>query len=592
MKTFRLTYNKLGGKIFLNYMILILLLLFFLEITSYEIIQTSFKNINENFAQAELKLKNEKLDDFIKELDDLSKTIISDREMIDLLNKENAADTNLESVPHNLQYALSNNVDAIFLISNTGKIYRESDNELMDYVSNNLNQFMDQAADTHGEMLFSNSHFINYATEKHGDNLFFAVRKIRSIDTFDTIGTMIIAIRESVLWDTIDIDSELGDFYITDTDGKIVSSKNKSYVGTNISDILGQSLPDRQRIKFTNSFSAKNLAINSQYNKSTGWVLLNMADTDKINKDFYAVQRVIILIGVIAIIIAIYFSGLISNNVTRPLNDLISSMQRVAKGDLAVQTDVSLTKNSSAEVKELNDMFNHMTLELRTLIQRVREESIKEKDAELRALKAQINPHFLYNALDTVYWMLINKNDYEIADIVTRIGQILRYGIKKNSTEVPIQEEIQQIKNYLFLQKARFEENLEYQIDVDRNLLDCKMLSFIIQPFVENAINHGLMHSKGKGMVTIRAFQDNDVFVFEISDNGEGMTPEEVENLYHPKAETKGKHTGLGVNNVCERIKFFYGEPYGVAINSKKEEGTKVIIRIPKSGLSNSIAKN
>jgi two-component system, sensor histidine kinase YesM len=261
-------------------------------------------------------------------------------------------------------------------------------------------------------------------------------------------------------------------------------------------------------------------------------------------------------------------------------------MKMVMDGNLNVQTDISLTKDSTDEVKELNYVFNQMTGQLSNLLEEVYHEGVREKEAELRALKAQINPHFLYNTLDTVYWMLIDKSDYDIADIVTKLGEILRYSIKKGSTNVKVREEIQQIENYLFIQKARFEDNLDYQVNIDSEILDYEILSFVIQPFVENSINHGLMHDKGCGKVIINGFRENEKIVFEILDDGSGMTKEQISKLYEKKADKNSGHGGIGVLNVHERIRYYYGEEYGVKIESQKGEGTRVKVEIPvkKSG--------
>ncbi len=580
MKKFNIEFKGLSKRIFTNFLLLILVLLIFMEAATYYIMQTTINEINNNFIQVELRQKNEKLNNFVKEIDNFSKTIISDRETLDLLFKNSNTEVSKDEISRDMQYVLSNDIDAVFLFSNAGNTFSESDNELREYFSRNIEKIKSEIADTNGEMVFLDSRFIHYAADNHGDYMFFVARKLRSIDTFEDLGIMIMAVRESLLWKDTYMEGEKGDFYIANSAGKIISSKDKDRIGINVTAELGSSIASEKLKSSKGHFITNDLVVNTLYNQQTGWVLMNAVAIHEINANFYYIQKFILIIGIAAIVVAVYISVLISSNVTRPIRDMIFTMRKVSDGDLNAQTDLSLTKGATEEVRELSEVFNHMTMQLQSLLEEVYNEGLKEKDAELRALKAQIQPHFLYNTLDTVYWMLIDKNDYEIADIVTKLGEILRYSIKKGSTNVFVREEVQQIKNYLFLQKARFEDCLNYEINIDESIMECEMLSFIIQPFVENSINHGLMQDKGYGNITINGFRDGENLIFEIIDDGSGMTEKEIEELFRKKKDVKESHGGIGVLNVHERIKYYYGGKYGVKIESRKGFGTKVIVEI------------
>lgn len=581
MRIFKLEFKGLSGRIFVNFSILILVILIFMEGLSYYIMQKAISDINNDFTLVELRQKNEKLKDFVNEIDTFSKTIISDKETLDQLIKNEYSGVTINGVIHNMGYVLPYNIDAVFLSSNTGYIFSESDNELKEYVKKNIEQIKAEIVNTSGEMIFLDSRFVQYANNSNGEYIFFAARKVRSIDTFQNIGILFFAVRESVMWKNIYMEGEIGNFYITNSDGKIISCKNKDLITKNISVALDRNFSPEELKKDKGRYVTKELVINSSYNQKTGWTLVNSVTIDETNSNFYYIQRLIFIIGFFAIIISVYISVLISSNISRPIKKLTSTMKKVSQGDLNVKMDLSLIKGATEEVRELNEVFNHMTIQLQTILEDFYNQGLKEKDAELRALKAQIQPHFLYNTLDTVYWMLIDKSEYEVAEIVTKLGEILRYSIKKGSTNVYVNEEIHQMQNYLFLQKTRFEDNLDYEINVDPDILQCEMLSFIIQPFIENAINHGIMEENGTGKVVLNGFRRGDNLVFEIIDDGMGMTSEKVDKIFEKKEDTGESQGGIGVLNVHERIQFYYGSRFGVKIESQVGVGTKVTVEIP-----------
>ncbi len=574
-------FKGLKGKILIYFSVLIMAILVFMEVATYYIMRPTISDINNNFLQVELRQKNEKLNNFIKDLDDFSKTIISDKDTINQLTNNYYSGITINGISQNMEYVLPNNIDAVFLISKEGNFFSESENELKEYVKKNIKELEAKVAGTKGEMVFIDSRFIHYTPDNNGDYLFFAARKIRSIDNFEDIGIMFFAVRESMLWKSICMDGEMGDFYIVNSDGKIISHKDKAYIEKNVSQRLEKQFTSSELKSEIGLYVTKYLVINSIYNQQTQWTLMNSVTIDQTNSNFKYIQNMIIIIGLLAIVIAVYISVLISGNVTRPIRDLTATMKKVSNGDLNAKTDMSLTKGAAEEVIELNEVFNHMTTQLQALLEEVYNQGLREKDAELRALKAQIQPHFLYNTLDTVYWMLIDKSEYDIAQIITKLGEILRYSIKKGSTYVLVKDEITQISNYLFLQQTRFEDNLNYQINIDDSIYECQMPSFIIQPFVENAINHGIMQEKGSGSVTINGYKKGKNLIFEVLDDGCGMTGEEIDKIFKGKPDGTRSHGGIGVLNVHERIQYYYGNDYGVRIESEVDLGTKITIEIP-----------
>ena len=212
--------------------------------------------------------------------------------------------------------------------------------------------------------------------------------------------------------------------------------------------------------------------------------------------------------------------------------------------------------------------------EIKRLVNEVYEEKMAQKTAEIKALQAQINPHFLYNTLDTINWMLLDRGEDDISDIIVNLGDLLKYSISGSSTEVPLKEEIKYIQSYLEIQKCRMEDRLEYSISIAENCMECRCPKLLLQPIVENAIKHGIEPLARGGKIEIEAFLGREGLNILLKDNGKGMEEEEIEKIQSGKAN-------IGLNNVMKRIQLLYGPEYGIRILSKVSEGTEVDLRIP-----------
>jgi two-component system sensor histidine kinase YesM len=214
------------------------------------------------------------------------------------------------------------------------------------------------------------------------------------------------------------------------------------------------------------------------------------------------------------------------------------------------------------------------------LLQQIIETEKKKRTTELRLLQAQINPHFLYNTLDSIIWMAEQKQHEEVVTMTSALAKLFRASIAKENELVPLQVEIDHIDNYLLIQKMRYQEQLDYRIEVPDELMHVKTLKILLQPFVENAIYHGIKNKPEIGLIVISAREEGDNLVFEVIDNGLGMTEEKLHNIL--KHQEREARSGVGVLNVNERIQLFFGQEYGVHFESELEIGTRVTIIVPK----------
>jgi two-component system sensor histidine kinase YesM len=251
-------------------------------------------------------------------------------------------------------------------------------------------------------------------------------------------------------------------------------------------------------------------------------------------------------------------------------------MKMIEKGNFDTQVDV----NSSNEIGQLGLRFNRMTAKIKELmLQNVQEQELKRK-SELKALQAQINPHFLYNTLDSIIWMAEVNKSKEVVLMVSSLAKLFRLSLSKGDEIIPIRNEIEHIKSYLTIQKMRYKDKLDFEIQVDDHILSYKTIKIILQPLVENSIYHGIKNKDGVGLIRITGTQVGNKIVLSVIDNGIGMTPETLEALLQKPVPSE-QGSGMGVNNVNQRIKLYYGEEYGLQYESEPGQGTTVHIWLP-----------
>lgn len=221
-----------------------------------------------------------------------------------------------------------------------------------------------------------------------------------------------------------------------------------------------------------------------------------------------------------------------------------------------------------------------MTRKLKELINEVYKIQLSRKEAELKTLQAQINPHFLYNTLDVIYWTSRLENAPKTGELVSALAKLFKLGLNKGSEITTIKKEIEHIQSYLTIQKYRYDEVPEFIIEVDETILEFSTIKLLLQPIVENALIHGIAELGGKGSVKITVKGVGEVIKFEVEDNGKGMEESRITQMFEEDFEDDKK--GYGISNVHRRIKLYFGQDYGIDISSEIGCGTRVVMTIPK----------
>ena len=311
---------------------------------------------------------------------------------------------------------------------------------------------------------------------------------------------------------------------------------------------------------------------------SCNWKIVGVSFNDEITQD---VRNQVIVGSVFAIFfsafisIVIYF--LLSRTVTKPVRRLVYSMQKFEKQ--AESFEYKADMSNVVEFQTLSASFEHMVLMIQSLVEKVHNEEIVLRKTELKALQAQINPHFLYNTLDSIQWMCEQDNSRDAVKMVGALAKLFRISISHGNEFITISDELKHAESYLIIQSYRYKNQFTYSFDVDESLLGYMCNKITIQPFIENAIYHGLDRMVDEGEIKIIVEPRGKDIVIIVKDNGLGMTEEQCKNILR---KDRSDSKGIGVKNVNDRLKIYFGEEYGITIDSELDMGTTVTIKIPK----------
>ena len=311
--------------------------------------------------------------------------------------------------------------------------------------------------------------------------------------------------------------------------------------------------------------------------EKTGWTVVGCTNVAELLKDSKKARSIYVLVAAILVVVALVLSNFIARNITRPLQQLRDSMARVQEGDFGA-AEVEVTSRN--EVGSLTRSFNVMTSRIQELMKQNIYEQQQKRKSELKALQSQINPHFLYNTLDSIIWMAEGKKNEEVVVMTASLARLLRQSISNEEEQVPIGQEVEYARSYLTIQKMRYKDKLEFQIQVDAQIMRVPIIKLVLQPLIENAIYHGLKYKEGKGLLIVRGYREGENAVLQIKDNGAGMDEQTLSHIFE-KHKVNYRSNGVGVYNVQKRLQLYYGMDYGITYSSKQGEGTTAYIVIP-----------
>lgn len=310
----------------------------------------------------------------------------------------------------------------------------------------------------------------------------------------------------------------------------------------------------------------------------TGWKLLSVTPEKGLSLSNLKMRLFVVFVVASFLLALVLINAFISSRITNPIQELEKSVNAIEEGEL----DTEVYTGGSYEIRHLGRSIGEMAKRIKTLMQDIVAEHESKRKSEFDTLQSQINPHFLYNTLDIIVWMIENEQKQEAVKVVTALARFFRISLSKGKNIIPVSDELEHVRNYLMIQQMRFKNKFTYVIEAEEDVMELSCLKLLLQPLVENAIYHGMEFMDGDGEIHVRAYREEDDLWFWISDNGLGMTSGQVEGLLSERPHVSSRRgSGIGVKNVNERIKLYFGEAYGLAIESEPDEGTVIRIHLP-----------
>lgn len=358
--------------------------------------------------------------------------------------------------------------------------------------------------------------------------------------------------------------------YIADNKGNIIYHPQQQLIYSGLKEEKYNYLKDGSHVEKDAIYSVQSLD-NCEW-KIIGVCYIDEMITNKVNHIMKTLFIIFLVVVLFTVIIIRLFAKLFSN----PAKELANSMREFEKDTNHFEFK---TIEGTAEITSLTESFEHMVIQIKELVEKVRQEEITLRKTELKALQAQINPHFLYNTLDAIAWLCEEERYKDAVEMVNSLAKLFRISISRGHELITIEKEVQHAKSYLKIQNFRYKNQFTYSFDIDEECLGYLCNKITLQPIIENAIYHGIDRMVDEGKINIGIHQKEDKIIFTIEDNGVGMTLEQCEEILHEDASDR---VGIGIKNVNDRIKIYFGEEYGLTIQSELDEGTRVTISMPK----------
>lgn len=563
-----------------NKLFIILFLIVFISfVMSISIMYITFNIYNELLYRQStqvLNLSSANVEEYLKRIEKLSYNIATSAEIQNCVYRIKYAESNY--VKSNYSKKLSdqltafsfteNNIPSIsFFDVHKDQLSRGSSPK--DYKPDIRDEIIEKAIVAQGKDII-----LPFSEEK---NTILVARMIRRVDKLSLEYMGIVVIK-------CNLDGEIGNYFI-----EVESNRPELAILCNNTFIYKDySLNEDEQSNFIYKESSgydikylhgKKFFIAHNVSNYTGWTYISATPYDGIFRKVIIVRTFVFVLFFLLFVLTLFIGVKLAWSFTKPLEQLTRKIKQVENGGFKIEWDETVNYEAQDEISQLNKDFKIMINKIDTLIMENYVKQLLIKDTQLMALQAQINPHFLYNTLDSINWLAKVNQQNDISKMAEALGILMRSAISSDDRLVPLWEEVKLLQSYITIQKIRYEDRLDFRIDMDESIIECKVPKLILQPLVENAIQYGLGKMISTCVIQVQFLLKSDCFIICVQDNGPGIEPDTLRRIKNWDIQPNG--LGIGLKNIHERLKLVFGEKYGVEVFSETGTGTRVQINIP-----------
>ncbi|OMC73761.1 sensor histidine kinase [Paenibacillus odorifer] len=420
-------------------------------------------------------------------------------------------------------------------------------------------------------------------SEISGNPVLVQARVIKDSYSLEDIGYLVVNVKpdllDQIFWEAATL--KKGDILLVNKLGNIVFNKSGEHIGQRTEFPFLQNDYAKEHDYYIDNYQGEKSLITFLPSHNAAWYLVAITPMNLISSESVSIRNIAIILSTVSLLSAILFDRYFVRRLVHSINSAVNGMKRVKQG---IFTPITTPYRADDESDLLIDGFNRMSTQINELLVQVETEQGRKKEAEMQALMAQINPHFIYNSLESINSMAVLQGNKDISKMVISLGKLLRISISQNQELIPLHMEFEHVRHYLDIQKFRFEDKFSYIIDLSDGLRTFMTQKLIVQPIVENALYHAIEQMEDPGVIEITAYEMGMDMIIIVKDNGPGFDLAKMMSLWDNvgSAQKKYSDSGVGLKNVHERLNIRFGSPYGILVCSSPGFGSTIRIRIPK----------
>lgn len=515
------------------------------------------------------------IDLYLDRLKAMSRIIAENPQLVNYLSTDERDASSKQDLLSTIRTTMSTDqaIESVVIVSKNGEILSNEKGLNMSMSGNMMKESWYMSAIENGDQpVLTSARMQDFSMDK--DNWVISLSREVKDAKGKNIGVLLIDIQYKVIEDylkNLNLGNQ-GFSFILNANNEVVYHENPSYFQNPVKQKYLQQIVDHSKTfdekegTFTYAFPLEN----------ADWTLVGVSSQDELVAIKDKLMKIVLAVGLVFLVLAIVSIVIFTGRITKPFKKLEQAMQDIEQGLIEIPVD----ERGCYEAQSLTRHFNEMVVEIKTLMEEVTEKEKALRYSEIRTLHSQINPHFLYNTLDTIVWMAEFNDSEKVIDMTKALAQFFRLSLSGGAELTTVENELDHVRQYLFIQKERYGDQLTYKIECEPSLASIQMPKILLQPIVENALYHGIRGLSHTGEIRIYVEDAGEDLIFYVEDNGEGFDVSSLDKIHEKKQTKLG---GVGIQNVDERIKLYYGETYGVTIESKINEGTTVAIKIAKT---------